>query len=156
MGKTIPEYFQGVSLVPLVEENTPVRTDLFAETNYHIGYEPQRCVRTSRWKYIRRYLKRDGSLFAHVDPGPTRSLMNTAGYLEQPYKEESLHDLLLDPLEVTNLIDSPRHEEIAAEMRERLRNWQESTRDPLLHGDVALPQGAQTFDAETWGMDSAG
>lgn len=154
LGEAIPEYFQGVSLVPLVEENAQVRTELFAETNYHIGYEPQRCVRTLRWKYTRRYLTREGSLFAHVDPGPTRTLMNTAGYLEQAYERESLNDLLLDPLEANNLIDSPRHEQIAAEMRERLRNWQESTYDPLLYGDIALPEGAQIFDAEKWGIES--
>src|SRR4051794_21176997 len=52
-----PEFLQGESLLPLVRgERTSVREAIYAEGPYHAAYEPQRAVRTARWKYIRRFL----------------------------------------------------------------------------------------------------
>ncbi len=58
-----PEGLVGRSLMPLVRgEAAEVNEAIFAQVNYHDTYEPQRCVRTRRWKYIRRFLDRDGPL----------------------------------------------------------------------------------------------
>jgi arylsulfatase A-like enzyme len=54
-----PDFLQGLSLLPLVRrETTQIRDALFAEMNWHAAYEPQRAVRTKRWKYIRRFGER--------------------------------------------------------------------------------------------------
>ncbi len=54
-----PEWLQGESLLPLANgEAEEVRDAIFAEKTYHVAYEPERCVRTHRWKYIRRFGRR--------------------------------------------------------------------------------------------------
>ena len=51
-----PKWLQGYSIVPLLQGTTDkIRSEIFAEVNYHCCYEPQRAIRTKRWKYIRRY-----------------------------------------------------------------------------------------------------
>ena len=53
-GVPAPPWLEGVSLVPLLDGTaTQVRDEIFAEVTYHAAYEPMRCVRTPRWKYIR-------------------------------------------------------------------------------------------------------
>ena len=40
--------------MPLLEgRQEKVRDEIFAEINFHTSYEPVRCVRTERYKYIR-------------------------------------------------------------------------------------------------------
>lgn len=51
-----PRWLEGSSMMPLLRgETKSIRDELFAEVNYHAAYEPKRCVRTERWKYIRNY-----------------------------------------------------------------------------------------------------
>jgi arylsulfatase A-like enzyme len=51
-----PGWLQGKSLLPLIQGKTEqIRDEVFAEVTYHVAYEPQRAVRTQRWKYIRRF-----------------------------------------------------------------------------------------------------
>ncbi len=51
-----PGFLQGKSLMPLVKgETAALHDEIFAEITYHAAYEPQRAVRTDRWKYIRRF-----------------------------------------------------------------------------------------------------
>ncbi|MEJ1154654.1 sulfatase [Microbacterium marmarense] len=151
IGVQPPEHLQGTSLVPLVDSQVAqVHEEIFAEVNYHVGYEPQRCVRTLRWKYIRRYLDRDSEAFAHVDRSPSRDFVRAQGWFGRPYVKEMLFDTVLDPLEQHNLVDSSEHDALLGEMRRRLQLWQEQTEDPLLEGPVALPPGAHVDDIETW------
>src|SRR5216683_2929739 len=50
-----PSWLQGKSLLPLVRsEAEQVNKEIYAEATYHAVYEPQRAIRTQRWKYIRR------------------------------------------------------------------------------------------------------
>src|SRR3954451_18456330 len=58
LGLQHPEWVRGNSLLPLVSkpaEQEEVNDAVFAETTFHAAYEPQRAVRTKRYKYIRRY-----------------------------------------------------------------------------------------------------
>ncbi|MFW6133792.1 MAG: sulfatase, partial [Planctomycetota bacterium] len=55
-GAERPDWVQGVSLMPLVRGETRfVREEVHGEITYHGVFDPQRCVRTDRWKYIRRF-----------------------------------------------------------------------------------------------------
>ncbi len=51
-----PEWLEGLSLLPLVRgECDELHPEVFAELTYHAAYEPQRAVRTVRYKYARRF-----------------------------------------------------------------------------------------------------
>jgi len=151
LGLAPPDGLQGTSLVPLVEGVKPtVRDEVFAEINFHVGYEPQRCVRTERWKYVRRYLDRRHGMQAHTDPSPSKAVMAGAGLFEQPYESHQLFDLLLDPYERVNLFGRPGHEDITADLVARLERWQAGTNDPLLLGPIAPPEGSVVHDADRW------
>ena len=56
VGAPIPENIQGKSFLALLQarEYRP-RGEIFAESNYHVTYNPMRAVRTSRFKYIRNF-----------------------------------------------------------------------------------------------------
>lgn len=143
-GLAIPSHVQGTSLVPLIEGRVEnLHEAIFAEINYHADYEPQRCVRTDRWKYIRRFgeLRRVAS---NCDPGPSRTLLGDAGWDEQDVEEELLFDLVFDPQERRNLASSEKYRAALDALRGRLRAWQEATNDPLLQGSIPLPAGART------------
>src|SRR4051794_33910319 len=56
IGIAPPDFLQGVSLLPLLRgESTKVRDEIFAGMTWHAAYEPQRAIRTERFKYIRRW-----------------------------------------------------------------------------------------------------
>lgn len=65
-----PEWLQGTSLLPLVRgQVNRLHDEVFGEVNYHAAYEPQRSVRTNRWKYIKRYDDFPTPVLANCDPG---------------------------------------------------------------------------------------
>jgi arylsulfatase A-like enzyme len=70
------------------------------------GYfrDTQRMIRTDRWKLI--HYPRIGKF--------------------------QLFDLTQDPAELKDLSDEPRHAEVLADLRTRLRQWQKQVDDPLL------------------------
>ena len=42
---------------------------------WHAAYEPQRAVRTERWKYIRRFGDRKTPVLANCDDSPSKDLL---------------------------------------------------------------------------------
>ena len=49
-------WLQGRSIMPLVRgEADEIHDAIFAEGTYHAAYEPQRGIRTRRWKYVHRF-----------------------------------------------------------------------------------------------------
>jgi N-sulfoglucosamine sulfohydrolase len=142
-GADIPGWVQGTSLLPVMRRERPeVRDELYAELTFHAAYEPQRAIRTKRWKYIRRFGDRELPVLANVDDGPSKDLLVEAGWAERPLAREELHDLLFDPQEAHDLADDPAYEDIRDELRARLEEWMRDTNDPLLDGDVEPPPGA--------------
>ena len=137
-----PPFVQGRSLMPLVRgETDAIRDELFAELTYHAAYEPQRAVRTQRYKYIRRYL--DGPpVLANVDDSMTKDLMVGLGWADRDAPREQLYDIPLDPMEMRNVVAEPAYAEIRADLAARLDGWMRATADPLLDGDVPAPPGA--------------
>jgi N-sulfoglucosamine sulfohydrolase len=142
-----PAWLQGKSFLPVLTGQVPeIHEEIFAEVNYHASYEPKRAVRTSRWKYIRRFGDRRTPVLPNCDDSPSKELWLQAGWGSQVLDTESLYDLLFDPTEHANLINDPGHAQLAQEMRDRLHRWMVSTNDPLLHGPVAAPPGALAND----------
>jgi arylsulfatase A-like enzyme len=140
-----PGWLDGASLVPLVRgEVDEVRGEVFAEVTYHAAYEPQRAIRTKRFKYMRRFDDtHPGRVLANVDDGPTKDVMLAHGWADIAPPAEALYDLVLDPAEGDNRINDRALAHVAVELRGRLRDWMEQTDDPLLDGPV--PPAAGSF-----------
>jgi N-sulfoglucosamine sulfohydrolase len=149
VGVERPEYLQGESLLPLVRgERTQVREAIFAEGTYHAAYEPQRAVRTERWKYIRRFLDHDTPVPANTDDSPSKDYLIRHGWLDARIDEEQLYDLIFDPNEAHNLAAEPHLKETVERLRGLLDEWMRETGDPLLDGPVAPPPGAEFNDPD--------
>jgi len=140
LGAEVDPAVQGQSFWPLLlGEDYQPRKEIFAEMTFHTYYDPMRCVRTLRYKYIRHFEMGPG---VQVD-GRTLE----AGYVEQldnflipawhPYEE--LYDVQADPNEMNNLADDEAFDEIRAQLRRTLADWMRRTEDPLLKGPVASP-----------------
>jgi arylsulfatase A-like enzyme len=144
-----PPFLQGRSILPVMrKEVDEVNDAIFAELTYHAAYEPQRAIRTKRWKYIRRFGDRELPVLANVDDGPTKDLFVAEGWGTRPLPREALYDLLFDPAESHNLAVEPAHAGILAELSGRLEAWMLDTADPLLDGDVDPPPGAAVNDPD--------
>jgi N-sulfoglucosamine sulfohydrolase len=142
-----PAYLQGSSLLPLANGETDrLHDELFAEITYHAAYEPQRAVRTDRYKLIRRFDPSQGPVLPNTDDGPTKDALVALGWDGWATEEERLHDVLLDPGEGRNLIHDPAYAGVARDLRRRLGRWMEETEDPLLRGPVPLPPRGRAND----------
>lgn len=140
-GDDRPSWMQGTSMLPLFADDAqPTRTlrdEVFAEQGYHaLERDAQRCIRTTRYKYIRR---EPGKHIRIVDPGPTNDWFRGLGYAAQPEGEQLLYDLFFDPTEACNLASDPDHAETLADLSRRLNDWMEATDDPFRHGADHIP-----------------
>lgn len=144
-----PAWLQGMSLLPLVHgEVNRLHDEIYAEVNYHAAYEPQRAVRTDRWKYIRRFLEWNHPVLSNCDDGPSKALWVAHGWAERPIAREQLYDLVFDPVEAGNRVDDPALREVVEALRGQLDRWMAATDDPLLSGTVARPRGATVNASE--------
>jgi N-sulfoglucosamine sulfohydrolase len=140
-------WLQGCSLLPLIEDPTAVLHDeIYAGATFHAAYEPQRAVRTTRWKYIRRFGDRDLPVLANCDDSPSKEVLLRHGWAERPVPREQLFDLVFDPNEAANLAGDPTHQPVLEKLRGRLERWMTDTDDPLLRGDVVPPPGVELND----------
>jgi N-sulfoglucosamine sulfohydrolase len=143
------DFLQGLSMLPLVRgERTAIRDAIFAEMTWHAAYEPQRAVRTDRFKYIHRFGDRDRPVLCNCDDSPSKTLLLESGWADRRVPVEQLYDLTFDPNEAANLAGEASHESELAELRERLFEWMRNTDDPLLEGDPAPPPGAEINDPD--------
>jgi N-sulfoglucosamine sulfohydrolase len=138
-----PIWLRGSSLLPLIKGAVDaIHDDVFSEVSYHGAYEPQRCVRTNRYKYIRRYDNRETTLIVNADDTLSKEVLLEYGWMEQPREQEMLFDLAFDPDETNNLVGEARVKHIEDDLRGRLDRWMAETKDPLLDGLVPMPKGA--------------
>lgn len=143
-----PAWLQGKSFLPVIRgELEQVNDEIFAEVTYHAAYEPQRAVRTQRYKYIRRYGDQPGPVLPNCDDSPSKDLWLAHGWRDQASPAEQLYDLVFDPNESHNLAGDPGRQATLAELRGRLDRWMQATHDPLLHGPVPAPPGARINDS---------
>ena len=141
-GVEAPPWLQGHSIVPLVSgEAAEIREEIFAEVTYHAAYEPQRAVRTRRWKYIRRWGDRGYPVLCNCDDSLSKEVWVEAGWANRIVPVEQLYDMLYDPHETNNLASEAAMAPILQEMQGRLDRWMKETNDPLLRGPVPIPAG---------------
>jgi len=108
-GLAVPPHMSGRSAMPLLRGGGPsAPASVWPEEVFIQISESQvgRAVRTARWKYS--VSAPDGEGFRDPDAAL--------------YEEEFLYDLQADPYELVNLIGLRSHREVAARMRERLRD----------------------------------
>jgi arylsulfatase A-like enzyme len=144
-----PAWLQGKSFLPIVQEQTDqIHDHIYAESNYHAAYEPQRAIRTARWKYIRRFDGRTRPVLPNTDDSLSKDAMLHAGWASQSFAEEQLYDLWFDPTETHNLIHDPAYATIREQLSSQMKQWMRNTDDPLYLGPVAAPPGAQLNDPD--------
>ena len=144
-----PDFTQGTSLLPLVRgESDHLRDEIFAGSTWHAAYEPQRAIRTERWKYIRRFDDRERPVLPNTDDSPSKDYLLSQGWGERRIPHEQLYDLAFDPNEAANLVGDPAAREVLDEMRSRLEAWMVETADPLLDGRVDPPSGVEVNDPD--------
>jgi len=142
-GIRTPTWLEGSSLMPLIRWGTEkIRDEIFAEVTYHAAYEPLRCIRTKRYKYIRHFDDFEDVVKPNIDDSRSKRYLIVHGLMERQHDPaEMLFDLYFDPHERNNLVDQNDYAEIKTELAAKLHNWMVETDDPLLSGPVALPEG---------------
>lgn len=156
LGLEKPDYLEGVSLEPLLEKRqTSVRDDIFAEINFHTSYEPVRCVRTERYKYIRYY---DPSYLkinlSNMDESLSKNYYLQHGLENQVKYEEALYDLIYDPGERNNLVGKQEYVSVKTEMAARLERYEIRTEDPILNGEIRVRPEWKVNKKECWKASS--
>ena len=151
-GLSIPTTVQGRSMLGLLRgEPYAPRDAIFAQMTWHGGeYDPMRCIRTARFKYIRNYVpgwppqiggacvERYGEAFVNAHFGI-------------PRPAEELYDLAADPWEQHNLAARPEKRSLRQELAARLAAWMREVDDPLLRGPVPFPDPTRVGSGCVWG-----
>ncbi len=145
-----PNWLQGKSIIPLVSgEKEDIHEEIFTQVDFHAAYEPQRSVRTKRYKYIKRYDKRKNPVLPNCDYSPSKQLWLDNDWQNKQLEEEQLYDLIFDPNEQNNLVENPHKKEILKDMRQRLKKHMKDTDDPILtYGYTPPPNGARVDDPD--------
>src|SRR4051795_9763327 len=115
-----PPFLQGASLMPRAPGQIgPAPALFFPEMTSPAPSQPLRAVRSSRWKYIRRFYDYPHPVLANCDDSAAKQALVERGWGQEPFAEEQLFDLAFDPNEQHNLASDPRRADILAAMRER-------------------------------------
>lgn len=140
-GAEVPRYVQGGSFAEVLRGpgRGTSRATVYAEKNWHgkLQYDPVRCVRTERYKYIHSFEERPavplpsdiagGAAAKAVDDDVVRDAVE-------------LYDLWSDPHELDNLAGTEEVADVEAELSADLLAWRRQTHDPLLLGPVEAPR----------------
>lgn len=159
LGLTIPQYMQGT---PFIGPRTaPPRDYIYAAASrVDEAYDMSRCVRDRRYKYIRNYLPHlpliqtsaycDQAEIMHELRRLAKTHLTPAqAALWQPRPPEELYDTQTDPLELNNLIDSPKYAKIKTRLRAELRRWMLDIKDTGLLSEAAMharSKGSTPYD----------
>lgn len=135
-----PDYLEGTSFAKSFEDTKArTRNEIFAEVTFHTSYEPIRCIRTERYKYIRyydsTYLKINKS---NIDESLSKEYFLNNDLDGQTKFEEALFDLYYDVGERNNLINNPKYEGIKEKLRKKLEKHLKDTEDIILKGEIPI------------------
>ncbi len=140
-GLPMPPELQGI---PFLGPTTTMQRDRIHGIRDRMDerIDMSRTVRDSRWKFHRNYLPHlpHYPWLTYMDLlGTSKDLrrLSTAGkltgglrYFMGPRKRlEELYDIAIDPYELENLVDDPRHQEVLSRLREEHFAWVRTTRD---------------------------
>jgi N-sulfoglucosamine sulfohydrolase len=138
-----PSPLPGRSILPILDEDDPRGWDVvYGSHVFHqiTMYYPMRMIRTRQHKYILNLAHQLDFPFAsdlHDSRtwqgilrrnGKTLGQRSVDAYVHRP--REELFDLEKDPDELKNGAGESSHAAVLAELRKRLRQWQEKTQDP--------------------------
>lgn len=141
-----PEWLEGRSLYPLLRGNSAELHDaLYAEINFHAARDVQRTVRTTRFRYVRRYDGYTGTVLPNIDNGLTKRFLRREAEMEAwpRIPEEQLFDLYRDPAESRSFLSDPAYTKTLERMRILLAEWQSKTSDSLPTKMPLPPLGAK-------------
>ncbi|MCD6347245.1 MAG: DUF4976 domain-containing protein, partial [Bacteroidales bacterium] len=102
-GVTVPETYQGASMVPLVEHH---KTDTWRKSFM--------CEHRMDNEKIPKYVGVRGERYVY------------ANYYEQEPPYEFLHDLKKDPDQLVNFVNDPDYQDILENMRNECKSFEES------------------------------
>jgi arylsulfatase A-like enzyme len=152
-GLPIAENVQGRSFLPLVQGRPyERRAEIFAEKTYHVRYDPMRCIRTEKFKYIRNW-KLDEPLEMGDWYEIKREGKNLADYFAKSHPPDELFDLEKDPYELKNVAELPEYQPKREELRGRLMRFLEETEDPLLEGKPPYPKVPRSSPLQQYSDD---
>jgi N-sulfoglucosamine sulfohydrolase len=135
----------GRSLLPILEKVNPKGWDVvYGSHQFHeiTMYYPMRMIRTRQYKYILNLAHQLDYPFASdlynskTWQGILRRGSKKLGprtvdaYIHRP--REELYDLKNDPNELKNLAADAKYAKVLADLRKRLKEWQQKTNDPWL------------------------
>lgn len=144
-GGQAPKDLDGKSFLPVLTGDSENHRNLIftahsGDGNFNVF--PSRSVRTPQWKYINNLhpefdftshvtkVRKDTSYWpswikkAATDTDAAKKIHR---YLKRP--SEELYDLIADPLELTNLAESPEHAGRLTQMRQQLNEWMQEQGD---------------------------
>lgn len=161
-GRAVPADMTGRSLKPWLQGPPPADWPdaVFLERERHANVRrgdlsyPSRAVRTRTHLYIRnlrpdRWPAGDPTLyhsvgpFGDIDDGPSKQLLMAGGSAVEPFRAhamakrpaEELYAVVVDPGQLHNLADDPRHAATLRQLRARLDAWMRDTQDPRATAD---------------------
>ena len=145
-----PAWLEGKSLRPLVRGKVERYHDaLFGEINVHGHPQPERTVRTERYRLIRKWFIDDERPYDNTDKKAVINQLHDAGWPQcmgpgRPVESgvsDYLYDLYLDPQQRCDRAGDPAYTEVYAELAAKIETWMIETRDPVLTKGVdGIPQ----------------
>ncbi|KAF5292225.1 hypothetical protein FQA39_LY14040 [Lamprigera yunnana] len=167
----IPE-LTGRSLLPLLKKEPMNRTSeavYFSHSLHEITmYYPMRAIRTQRYKLIHNInynapfpidqdfylsLTFQDMLNRTRNKIPLNWFKSLGSYYYRP--EWELYDLKMDPGELKNLAEKPKHKQLFEKLQEKLLKWQRETKDPWLCAPHSVLEDAGEYknNAQCMGLE---
>ena len=145
-----PDYLEGKSFAEAFADNKAFLDEyIFAEVNFHTSYEPVRCVRTKRYKYIKYYDETWNKVnLSNMDESVPKDFLMNNGLKEKVKYREGLFDLYYDPTERNNLVEDSKYKEVLEKLRKVLLEKQVKTDDPILKGALEIKKGYKVNKVE--------
>ena len=120
-------------------KNKIIDNEIYAEVNFHTSYEPIRCIRNERYKYIRYYDESWLKLnLSNIDESLSKTYLMDNGLNNITKPKEALYDCLYDKHEKNNLISDESLKDIIDELKDKLYKHMLKTNDPLLNGELEV------------------
>lgn len=150
LGIEKPDYLEGLSYSEVFDDPTKkLRDEIYAEVNFHTSYEPMRCVRNERYKYICYYDEEWMRLnLSNIDESLSKSYLMDYDLDKVVKPREALYDCLYDAHETNNLIHEESLQRIAKELKDKLYAHMVRTNDPLLSGPLEVKKNYKVNKAE--------